>query len=75
MLNVMKFCGETDKLPKFFWKINKLNVFSYQNIFRQYPTNRKKVMTRFRHMGSRGGHRRGVGGPGSDPSKRHDLSV
>ena len=24
--------------------------FSYQNIFRQYPTNRKKVMTGFRHV-------------------------
>ena len=23
--------------------------FSYQNIFQQYPTNRKKVMTGFRH--------------------------
>ena len=37
------------KCDEISWETDKLNVFSYQNIFRQYPTNRKNVMTGFRH--------------------------
>ena len=53
----MKFRGKQTNQQNIL-EIDKLNVFFSQNIFRQYPTNRKKVMTGFRY-GSKGGHRKG----------------
>ena len=50
--------------------------FSYQNIFRQYPTNKKKSYDRFSTWGQGVGVTEGRGGGiSSNPSKRHDLPV
>ena len=53
----------------FFWKIDKLNVFSLipKHFFHNIRPIEKKVMTGFRH-GVKGRSQKGVGARGSDPS-------
>ena len=58
-----------------FWKYTNWMFFSFQNIFWQYLTNRKKSYDRFSTWGQGEVTKREVGGISSDPSKRHDLSV
>ena len=66
---------ETDKPTKYFGNRQTECFFLTETFFDNIRPIEKKVMTGFRHGGKGRSQKGGLVAPGSDPSKRHDLSV